>query len=160
MKSNLDPTFSSCVFFYAEIGSSSKRQKNQGRASVDNFSGGNYIDTHNHLVGRRKQGKYNFERQAQIALQAMNKAGIKMNFLLPMPQAVGQKLKLTFEDLLPIVEKYPDRFVIGSDEIIKPANNHPSAGSITSTGAIIQQLPEELRAQIGYENAQKIYKLK
>ncbi len=55
---------------------------------------------------------------------------------------------------------YPDRFVIGSDEIIKPANNHPSAGSIRSTVSMLEQLPLNLKLQIGYENAYRLYKLK
>jgi len=69
-----------------------------------------YIDTHNHLVGRRAMGQYNLEKPARIALEAMNDTGVKLNLLLPMPQAVNQKLQLYFEDLLPIVEEYPTRF--------------------------------------------------
>jgi predicted TIM-barrel fold metal-dependent hydrolase len=55
--------------------------------------------------------------------------------------------------------EFPDRFLIGSDEIIKPANDHPSAGSIRSTVALLDQLPPKLKAQIGYENAYRLYKL-
>ena len=69
-----------------------------------------YVDTHNHLVGRRKMGNYNLEKQARIALEAMDATGVRMNLLLPMPQAVNQKFRLYFEDLQPIVEKYPNRF--------------------------------------------------
>ena len=69
-----------------------------------------YVDTHNHLVGRRAMGQYNLEKPARIALEAMDATGVKVNLLLPMPQAVNQKLQLYFEDLLPIVEKYPTRF--------------------------------------------------
>lgn len=69
-----------------------------------------YVDTHNHLVGRRAMGQYDLEKQARIALEAMDATGVKLNLLLPMPQAVNQRLRLYYEDLLPIVEKYPDRF--------------------------------------------------
>jgi len=69
-----------------------------------------YVDTHNHLVSRRDLGRYNFDKPGRIALQAMDGAGVKLNFLLPMPQAVNQKLRLTYEDLLPVVKEYPDRF--------------------------------------------------
>ena len=69
-----------------------------------------YVDTHNHLVGRRKMGNYNLEKQARIALEAMDATGVKMNLLLPMPQGGNQKLRLYFEDLLPIVREYPGRF--------------------------------------------------
>ncbi len=61
---------------------------------------------------------------------------------------------------LTLFQEFPDRFLIGSDEIIKPSNNHPSAGSIRSTVSMLKQLPEKLRRQIGYENAYRIYKLK
>ena len=69
-----------------------------------------YVDTHNHLVGRRKMGNYDLEKQARIALEAMDAADVRINLLLPMPQTVNQKLRLYFEDLLPIVRKYPNRF--------------------------------------------------
>ncbi len=69
-----------------------------------------YVDTHNHLVGKRSKGKLNLEKQAQIAIKAMDAGGIKLNLIMPMPQTVSQKLRLTLEDLLPIIDKYPNRF--------------------------------------------------
>ncbi len=63
-------------------------------------------------------------------------------------------------DWLALFREFPDRFLIGSDEIIMPRNNHPSAGSITSTVSLLEQLPEDLKKKIGYENASKIYRLK
>ncbi len=69
-----------------------------------------YVDTHNHLVGRRAMGRFNFEKPARIALENMDAAGVKLTLLMPMPQGVNQNLSLYLEDLLPIVEKYPDRF--------------------------------------------------
>jgi hypothetical protein len=60
---------------------------------------------------------------------------------------------------LELFQDFPDRFFLGSDEIIKPANNHPSAGSIRSTVGLLEQLPETLRAQVGYANANRIYRL-
>ncbi len=71
-----------------------------------------YVDTHNHLVNRRVRGQFNFERPARIALETMDAVGVKLNLLMPMPQAVNQKLRLRLEDLLPIVEKYPKRFAV------------------------------------------------
>ncbi len=73
------------------------------------------------------------------------------------PLDVKDRLK---DQWLTLFQEFPDRFLIGSDEIIKPSNNHPSAGSIRSTASILKQLPEKLRRQIGYENAYRIYKLK
>ena len=69
-----------------------------------------YVDTHNHLVGRRASGQYYIEHPARIALESMDATGVKFNLLLPMPQVVNQKLQIYFEDLLPIVKQYPDRF--------------------------------------------------
>ncbi|MCP4577854.1 MAG: amidohydrolase family protein [Deltaproteobacteria bacterium] len=69
-----------------------------------------YVDTHNHLVGPRKMGEIHLEKSARIALKAMDATGVKMNLLLPMPQTANQKFRLYFEDLSPIVRKYPRRF--------------------------------------------------
>jgi len=69
-----------------------------------------YVDTHNHLVGPRAMEQYNLEKPARIALETMDATGVRTNLLMPMPQAVNQKLRLYLEDLLPIVEKYPNRF--------------------------------------------------
>ncbi len=64
------------------------------------------------------------------------------------------------EEWLKLFQEFPDRFVIGSDEIIQKGNRHPSAGSIQSTVGLLQQLPLELQHKIGYENAYRLYKLK
>ncbi len=66
--------------------------------------------------------------------------------------------RLTREWLL-LLQEFPERFLTGSDEIIKPANNPPSAGSIRSTVSMLEQLPPALKSQIGYENAIRLYKL-
>lgn len=69
-----------------------------------------YVDVNVHLVGPRDKGHYHLEKPAQIALKAMDAYGVKISLLRPMPQTAGQNLQLYFEDLLPIVQKYPDRF--------------------------------------------------
>jgi len=63
------------------------------------------------------------------------------------------------KEWLLLFQEFPDRFLIGSDEIILKDNRHPSAGSIQSTVGLLQQLPEELQRKIGYENAHRLYKL-
>ncbi len=68
-----------------------------------------YVDTHNHLVGPRKMGQYRLEKSAGIALSAMDAAGVKINLIMPMPQTVGQNIKLRYEDLLPVVQEHPHR---------------------------------------------------
>jgi len=65
-------------------------------------------------------------------------------------------LKLEWLDML---EAFPNRFVIGSDEIIHQGNSHPSKGSIDATVGLLSQLPDDLRKKIGYENAYTIYKI-
>ena len=69
-----------------------------------------FVDTHNHLVGPKVMDRFNLERPTRIALQAMDSVGVKLCFLMPMPQAVGQTLRLRLEDLLPTVKQYPNRF--------------------------------------------------
>jgi predicted TIM-barrel fold metal-dependent hydrolase len=61
---------------------------------------------------------------------------------------------------LSLFQEFPDRFLIGSDVIIKASNDHPSAGSLRSTVSLLEQLPEKLKSRIGYENAYGLYKLK
>ncbi len=92
-----------------------------------------YIDTHNHLVGRRINGEFYFDRQAGIALSTMNELGIKLNFLMPMPQAPGQKLELKMEDLLPVFQKYPDRFALlgGGGSLNVMIQQAVKAGTVT-----------------------------
>ena len=63
------------------------------------------------------------------------------------------------QDWLSLFEEFPDRFLLGSDEIIKPANDHPSGGSIRATVSILEQLPPALKSQIGYKNAVRVYGL-
>lgn len=69
-----------------------------------------YVDTHNHLVGKRVMGKMNFNKAVKNVLTSMDDAGVKYCLLLPMPQTVNQNLRLSFEDLLSIQEEYPERF--------------------------------------------------
>ena len=62
-------------------------------------------------------------------------------------------------DWLKLFQDFPDHFLLGSDEIIKPSNDHPSAGSMKSTVGLLDQLPPDLRAAIGYKNGYQIYRL-
>lgn len=72
------------------------------------------------------------------------------------PLESNGKLK---SDWLTLFKEFPDRFVIGSDEIVQRKNQHPSAGSIRSTLDLLKQLPTDLQRKIGYENAYRLYKL-
>ena len=62
-------------------------------------------------------------------------------------------------DWIALFQEFPDRFVIGSDEIIQQGNRHPSAGSIQATVSMLRQLHPDLQRKIGYENAYRLYKL-
>jgi len=62
-------------------------------------------------------------------------------------------------DWVALFQEFSDRFVIGSDEIILQGNRHPSAGSIRATVGILGQLPPDLQRKMGYENADRLYKL-
>ncbi len=71
-----------------------------------------YVDTHNHLVGRRVMGRLELGKPARIALQTMDDTGVALNLIMPMPQTVKQQLNLTIDDLLPIAQRYPKRFAV------------------------------------------------
>lgn len=62
------------------------------------------------------------------------------------------------QEWLEMFKEFPDRFVLGSDEIVKASNDHPSAGSLRSTTSILDQLPTQVRQRIGYKNASLLYK--
>lgn len=48
---------------------------------------------------------------------------------------------------------------MASDEIVRPTNNHPSAGSVRSTFGMLDQLPPKLKSQIGFGNAYQLFGL-
>ncbi len=73
-----------------------------------------FIDAHNHLVGRyvSRPGVHeiDYEGAARVALDTMNRLGIKKMFIMPSPFSPDQPNRFTFEDLIGVVKKYPDRF--------------------------------------------------
>ena len=72
------------------------------------------IDAHNHLVGRYASrpgiNEMDYEGAARVALDTMNRLGIKKLFIMPPPFSPNQSHRFTFEDLIGAVKKYPDRF--------------------------------------------------
>jgi predicted TIM-barrel fold metal-dependent hydrolase len=60
-----------------------------------------------------------------------------------------------------LINKYPDRFMIGSDEFILPTEggDHDSTGSLDTALGFLQQLPPDVAEKIGYRNAEKIFKI-
>lgn len=67
-------------------------------------------------------------------------------------------------DWLEVFQKFPDRFVIGSDEFFVSGRGqmkqHGSTGSIDNTTNFLKSLPKDLEEKIGYKNAKVIYNLK
>ncbi|MEW6376300.1 MAG: amidohydrolase family protein [Thermodesulfobacteriota bacterium] len=73
-----------------------------------------FIDTHNHLFGRfstRLGGEeIDYEGAAKVAMAAMKQSGIKKMFIMPPPFSPGHRGQYTFDDLIGVVKKFPDRF--------------------------------------------------
>jgi predicted TIM-barrel fold metal-dependent hydrolase len=57
------------------------------------------------------------------------------------------------------LEEFPDRFVLGSDEIITQQGRHSSNGSIGATAGLLRQLSETLLRKISSENPRRLYRL-
>lgn len=119
------------------LGGVEQKEKVAIRSPVKESTELSVVDTHNHLVGRRTMGQNNLDTSARIALEAMDATGVKLNLLMPMPQVVSQKFLLRFEDLLPIVERYPDRFA--------------ALGGGGSLNVVIQQAVKEGRVTTAME---------
>jgi len=62
---------------------------------------------------------------------------------------------------LQLFKDFPDRFVIGADEFVGPADQPRRVGppSFADTWSVIEQLPQDLRVKIASENAMRIYRL-
>jgi hypothetical protein len=73
-----------------------------------------FVDVHNHFLGRYggRGGteELDYEGAAREALVAMDKFGIKKMFIMPPPFTPNQPGRFTFEDLVPAIRKYPNRF--------------------------------------------------
>lgn len=75
--------------------------------------------------------------------------------------------KLADEDLkirpewVRLIRDFPDRFVVGADEFVGIPDRTTRKGppSFEDTWFIIKQLPPDLRAKVGRENAARIYRL-
>jgi hypothetical protein len=73
-----------------------------------------FIDTHNHLFGRygTRLGveEIDYEGAAKVAMTAMKQFGIKKMFIMPPPFSPDHPNRYTFDDLIGVVKKFPDRF--------------------------------------------------
>lgn len=63
---------------------------------------------------------------------------------------------------LALIKEFPDRFLMGGDEFFlseQADRKHPSAGSAAATASLVNQLPEDLKRKVGYENAKRVFGL-
>jgi hypothetical protein len=64
------------------------------------------------------------------------------------------------QEWLSLFQKYPDRFMIGSDQFfMSPESSARFPPSMDQTWSIIDKLPYDLKKKIGYENARNIFNL-
>ena len=79
----------------------------------------------------------------------------------PMPNRIVDEQGRVKPEWFALFQKYPDRFVIGSDEFIGGiGGKSASPQSFDETWAMLRQLPPDLAAKIGRENAIRIYNLR
>jgi len=123
-----------------------------------------YIDTHNHLAGRfgpPSRQVLDYEGAAQVALGEMNKFGIKKMLIMPPPFPSGHKHQYECDDFLEIAKKYPDRFIIGSDQFYLSPKRRGRIGppSAEPTNSFFSLLPPELAGKVGLDNPRRLFKL-
>lgn len=72
-----------------------------------------YIETHVHLQAtymERGKLKHDWMGTAEYAMQEMDKLGISKCLIMPPPQGTINKNPYDYKVLLPVIQKYPDRF--------------------------------------------------
>lgn len=81
------------------------RGTTQGRATKTQRI--EWIDVHVHLVGGRMR---DYAGAAQVALKAMDEAGVRTSFVMPPPQPPGHPGLYDYEDFISSLKRYPGRF--------------------------------------------------
>ena len=69
------------------------------------------LDIHNHLFGSNK-GKSDYLGAAAAAIKKMDKLGIGAIIVMPPPRSKSNPVRFDMDDLLPVIAKYPDRFMM------------------------------------------------
>jgi hypothetical protein len=77
----------------------------------------------------------------------------------PMPNRIVDSEWKIRAEWRALFERFPDRFVIGTDEFFGPVGGRIAPQSFEETWRILDQLPPELATKIGRVNAQKLYGL-
>lgn len=78
----------------------------------------------------------------------------------PMPNRLVDNAWQIRQEWLAFISKYPDRFMIGSDEFFGiPGKTHQMPQSFEETWSVLDQLPPDLAKKVGHDNAARIFHL-
>jgi len=115
MKESLFHIASAIYFFAFVLGcSTTVPDRIEERPAIRDDGSRQFIDAHNHLHGQYglhpDMQQIDYEGAARVAMDAMNRLGIKKMFIMPPPFSPDHPGRYTFEDLIGTVKKYPDRF--------------------------------------------------
>lgn len=85
---------------------------------------------------------------------------VRIGTRTPMPNRIVDASGRIKPEWTALLEEFPDRFVIGSDEFFGTSTDPRAAPqSFEETWRILKQLPAPLAAKIGRENAVRVYRL-
>lgn len=94
-----------------------------------------------------------------VALRVETRA-TQVSSSLPMPNRIITKTGELDPAWLTVIERHPDRFVLGSDEFVTPDGSPDSPiASFDLTWSIVDLLPADLAAAVGGVNAARVYRL-
>jgi hypothetical protein len=100
------------------FGSSSPAGENATLARAVTAQQIEWIDVHVHLVGGRIR---DFEGAAQVALKAMDGAGVRTSFVMPPPQPPGHPALYDYDSFVSYLRQYPGRFTfLGGGGTLNP----------------------------------------
>ncbi|MCK5551930.1 MAG: hypothetical protein KAJ09_02210, partial [Deltaproteobacteria bacterium] len=100
------------------FGSSSLAGENATLARAVTAQRIEWIDVHVHLVGGRIR---DFEGAAQVALKAMDGAGVRTSFVMPPPQPPGHPALYDYDSFVSYLKRYPGRFTfLGGGGTLNP----------------------------------------
>lgn len=124
--------------------------------TAQQIAAGGYIDAHMHLDGVYMSAGtrvMDYETAADNLIALMDQYDVDKALIMEMPE-------VRYSDLLPALEKYPDRFMIGGDEFVGIPGLTPNRPqSFEETWPILAQLPHDLAQQVGREYAARVYHL-
>lgn len=146
------------IIFYmgAEPAQESLAQSSSTRSFGGSFSGEKifYIDAHNHLSGGQGY-RLDFAGAADVALAEMDELGISQIIIMPPPFSLGHRGLFTFNDLIPVAEKYPERIAVlgGGGSLNIMIHQNPNPDSVTpELKARFEQTAEKIlsRGAVGF----------